>query len=460
MRPFQPFLLTGAVLAGLLLSTTTTAEPEVKFVPQATAAARARQREQQVHQIRPETYDLNRYPVTDAHADRWRNALWTTALMEPQADYVAVALSRIVSLTAQPNLSAKQQQVVEMGLQVGTQLYLSNPRVYAPLRSQFLQTIATGRKPKWIAMALAVLVESGIPPEQRRQLSDRIRQRFPTWNKDPHLYTTLWDVYSLDRPPRMPPLSDLLQWRIAPGQPQLYVLCQPNRGLLCQTVLKNSQGQFVRQDGKLWSVPLLLRSLHEGLAWNFTRGETPQGVYRIEGTNPPDAKFFRAFGSFPLLKLFLPYEAGVQQFLPSRPGPLVGGLAAYKTLLPPSWRAYFPMHQSYWAGKAGRNLFRIHGSGESADFFSNSQRFPESQGWNPTIGCLSALEVYDETGRLKRADMPKILDALAAAGSPETVDAVSGYLIVVEVPDAAAAPLPLQNIEAAIANGVRRSSGR
>ena len=456
MEHLKRFLLAGgAVLISWLATTPTLAEPELKVVPEATAAARTRQRHHQLRQVHPDTYDLSRYPVTDDNTDRWRNILWTTALVEPQEAYVAETLAGILSLTAQPQLSSDQERVVEMAMQVGIQLYLSNPTLYGPVEEQFLQTIEQSRQPKWVAMALSALVQSDIVPEQLQQLGDRVHQRFPNWARDAHLYPTLWEIASSKKPPDMPPLDELLHWTIAPGQPQLYVLCQPNRGVLCRTVLKDARGEFVRQRGQLWSVPLLLRSLHAGLAWNFTRGETPQGIYRIEGINPPETKFFRAFGSFPLVKLFVPYEAGVEQFLPGRSGQWVGGLAAYKTLLPPSWRNYFPIQQSYWAGKAGRSLFRIHGSGESTTFFSNSSRFPESVGWNPTIGCLSATEIYDDLGKLQQADMPKILHVLKAAGqATEQVDDnldMSGYLIVVEVMDASTAPIPLKEIEAAIA---------
>jgi hypothetical protein len=235
----------------------------------------------------------------------------------------------------------------------------------------------------------------------------------------------------------------LLNWAIAPNQLQMYVFCQPDRGALCLTVLKDRNGQFVRDNGQLWSVPLLLRPVHSGLSWNFTRGQTPQGVFRIEGTRAPNSDTFRAYGAFPLVKLFVPYEDGAREFLPGRPQQDPTSLADYQALLPASWRSYFPIQQSYWAGKAGRGLFRIHGSGEDPNFFTNNRRYPNSFGWNPSIGCLSALERYDETGRLQHADMPKILDALTRIGGAN----FSGYLVVVELPEA----ISLEQLEGAIA---------
>ena len=413
---------------------------------QATAAARVRQRQEQTRQVLPANYDLNRYPVTASNERHWRNILWTTALVEPQESYVAEALNSILALTRRSNLSKPQLRTIDMAMQVGTQLYLSQPTLYASVGQQFRQTIERSSDPQWVAMALSGLVKAGLTPEESRRLSDRVRQRFPKWSQDVFLQTTLQEVTQLLAPTSVPPLKDLLQQNIAPHQFHLYVICQPNREVLCQTVLKDRNGQFVRQNGKLWSVPLLLRSIH-GLGWNFVRGQTPQGIYKIEGMMPkPEAEFFGAYGQFPLVKLFLPFESGVREFLPGRKGRFAGTIKAYQALLPPSWRSYFPIQQSYWAGKIGRSLFRIHGSGEATDFFTKNEQYLDSYNWNPTIGCLSALELYDEFGRLQQADMPKIINALIAAGGKN----LSGYMVVVEVPSASKTPIFLEEVEAMV----------
>ncbi|MBD2464270.1 hypothetical protein H6G89_25015 [Oscillatoria sp. FACHB-1407] len=439
---FGVALLMGILTFSLVV---TTAPTQIQgAIAQATAAARQQQREQQVRQVRPETYDLSRYPVTDANERHWRNVLWTTGVVEPQEPYVAEAIAQIVSLTARSGLSRPQQRTVEMAMQIATQLYFSNPTGYAAIGQQFLQTVERSPNPEWSAMALSALVKTGLDPQQRQRLGDRLRQRFPQWNQDIYLFTTLRDLALLQQTPTTPPLGDLLKWTIAPNQVHLYVICRPDRGVLCQTVVKDGNGQFLRENGQLWSIPLLLRSLHE-LSWNFTRGQTPQGIYRIEGVRPANMETFRAYGAYDLVKLFAPYEEGVREFVPGRPGQLPATLTAYQALLPPSWRNYFPIQQSYWAGKAGRGLFRIHGSGEDPGFFTNNNRYPKSLGWNPAIGCLSALELYDDTGRLQQADMPPILNALTRLGGRS----FTGYLTVVEVPGADT-PVSIAEIEAAI----------
>lgn len=397
--------------------------------PQARTDARLEHRQQQVNQIRSENFDLSQRPISAANADYWQNLLWTTAVVEPQAAYVDQAIASILTLTM-PDVAA-EREIVKAALQVGTQLYLSHPSFYTSVGQQFYQIAAFSPNPEWTAMALSALSRQGMAVEQRQALVERIQQRFPNWVNQVHLYTTLRDVGEMARPSSLPPLQDLLNWQVAPNQLHLYVLCGGDRGDLCQAMLKDASGQFVREPtGQLWATPLLLRSLHH-LSWNFTRGQTPQGIFRIEGTRPQDsADHFRAYGQFPLVKLFIPFEPGVREFLPGQPGTLSGGLTAYQALLPPSWRNYYPIQQSYWAGKAGRSYFRIHGTGEDPGFFTNNSRYPTSAGWNPTIGCLSALELYDLTGRLQSAHMPEILQTLTSIGGPN----FSGYLIVVDLP--------------------------
>ncbi|MEM9265777.1 MAG: hypothetical protein AAGA46_09665 [Cyanobacteria bacterium P01_F01_bin.13] len=427
---------TAETTEGVVEDLTRNGTQPLKQLLEATASVRETYLEEQRSQIHPQNYSLLLYPFTEDNQTHWQNLLWSTGVLEPRAAHVDQSIAYIINQATRPHLSSDQRHTVEMALQVGTQLYTSDPVAQPAIQRAFLATLDQVQYPKWVAMAFSALAQVEANPHQR--LSDHIRQRFPHWHQDLYLRTTLHDIAGLDYPPAVPPLEELLNWAIAPDQLHLYVLCPPDRGELCQMVLKDRQGNFVREaDGQLWSVPLGLRSLHSGLSWNFTRGDPPQGIYRIEGTIPqPDTDYFRPYGQFALVQLFIPHEPGTKSFLPGRSdlkedAPWSGGLAAYQALLPPTWRHYRPIQQTYWAGKAGRNYFRIHGTGEDPNFFSNSLRYPASNGWNPTIGCLSAIEIYDGAGRLQRADMPKILTALTDIGGED----FSGYLIVVEVPD-------------------------
>lgn len=475
MRFSQPFnldfyrrhktfaLVTSVFLGGLVLKPapmTNAGIPQVfagdeSKQTQATALARNEQRQQQTRQIRPENFDLGRFPVTDANEKHWRHLLWTVAVVEPQASFVADALDQILSLMVRSKLSKSQMRTIDLATKVGTQVYLSNPGFYVAVRERFLQAIAESSDPEWIAVSLSALVKGGMAPEEVRPLVKQMQRRLPNWSKSIHLQTTLRDIAEAAAPKTLPPLGDLLNWTVAPKQVHLYVICQSDRTVLCQTLLKDRNGEFVRrQTGELWSMPLLLRSIHN-LGWNFVRGQTPQGIFRMEGVVPqPDDEFFRAYGQFPLVKLFVPFEEGAKQFLPGKSGTLTGDIGAYQSLLPPTWRNYFPIQQSYWAGKVGRSEFRIHGTGDAPDFFSGKDKNPDSYNWNPSIGCLSALELYNERGQLIEADMPKLLQALTIVGGKK----FAGYLVVVDVPGETGKPIALEQLEAEIATNKSKTN--
>jgi len=428
---------------------------------QATASERVLQRQKQVRQIRPDNYDLRRFPITAATVDHWRHLLWTTAVVEPKEAFVADALNQILALTTETGLSAAQLQTVDQAMKVATQLYLSDAGVYRFVGERFLQTVEQSPDAEWVAVALSGLAKGKLADTELLRLSQRVKARFPGWADNVYLRTTIQEIEDQAAAVGLPPIAELLKWEVAPKQLHLYVLCRSDRRILCRAIVKDREGNFLRheQDGKLWSVPLLLESIYD-LGWNFTRGQTPQGIYRVEGVvDQPDDEFFRAYGQFPLVNLYVPFEAGAKQFLPGQPGPFNGSLGAYQALLPPSWRNHRPMHQSFWAGKAGRSLFRIHGSGEAPDFFQGKDSsFPESYNWNPTIGCLSARELYNDRGQLIHADMPGILKALTIVGGKE----FAGYMVVVDVPGDELAPVALAEIEGALGAGtpVSRARGR
>ena len=422
--------------------------PNEREKVQATSTARILQRQKQERQIRPENYDFEQFPVGADHEQHWKHLLWTTAIVEPKQPFVVEALNRILAMTTRSGLTDAQTRTVDMAMKVANQLYLDDPTFYGAIGQRFLDAIAQSPDPEWVAKSLSSLAKGGMQPSELQRLAEKAKARFPQWSSNVVLQTTLIDIANSADTQSLPPLKDLLKWEVADQQLHLYVLCRSDRRILCRAILKDRTGQWVRQEGKLWSVPLLLESIH-GLSWNFTRGQTPQGIYRIESVVPKaEDEFFRAYGQFDLVNLFVPFEAGAKQFIPGTPGTFSGSLDQYQSLLPPSWRAHRPLQQTYWAGKAGRSLFRIHGSGESADFFRGKDKnYPDSYNWNPTLGCLSAQELYSEKGKLLHADMPKVLQALKMAGGKN----FAGYLVVVDVPTSEKKPIALETIETVIA---------
>ena len=418
--------LNGCLALICLMLSLWTFDPAMAGQAQATSTQRQTNRQNALSSIKPAFFDLALHPVEDAQEQHWRNVLWSTAITNPQDPFVAQGLAGILDKASQPALSAGQQKIAAMGVKLAIQLYSDRPGAYAAIPEKLLDVARSSDDINLTALALTGLEAMPTVQDQLAAVAAATKKRFPLWILHERMKTTLEDLdWHLNPASKSyPPLQDLLSFTPVPGMPTMYVLCRPDRKVLCRTLIKDSQGQFLRAADQLWSVPLLARSLHN-LRWNMQAGNTPQGIFRIEGTLSPTPDTFRAFGQFPRFKLFMPFESEVKNFLPNRPGPFFGSLNDYQQLLPASWRSYPPMAQSYWAGKIGRSLVRIHGSGEDPELFygdktslaSTAQSYP----WNPSIGCLSALERYDAAGNLVEADMPKILEAFTRAQPQPTV---------------------------------------
>ena len=464
---FFDLVLCINLLGGTLLAVQPVNSQETIVFPppidKATAEKRSAHLAQVARNITPDRYDLDRYPLTPKNETHWRSTLWASAILEPDHPEVATALVSLLGLTLKPTLTETETRLLEMALQVSHQFYDRSELWQQRLKPALEYTIARSNHPRWVTLALSTLVQShlieNIPENlknDRENWLNVVKIRFETLEKlaPDQKSALLLKIAIRDLSERLfgnpletalPPFEDWVSWQIAPGELQLFVLCDQTRSQPCQTVLQDGAGQWVahpQDSSQIWSVALSGRSLH-GLPWYLSRGETPQGIYRLDRfISQPDTDFFYAYGFFPLLNLYVPKE----EEIPSWSFPYkIEQLSDYQQLLPPRWRNYFPAQETYWAGLLGRGLFRIHGTGESTDFFANNDRYPASQGWNPAIGCLTALEEYDSQGHLVRADMAnllQVLESLTMAPTPKTIanpsgiiGQTTGYVIVLNVPD-------------------------
>ncbi|PZV16232.1 MAG: hypothetical protein DCF20_08830 [Pseudanabaena sp.] len=428
--------------------------PQIRaYQTKATASARNAQILDQQQKAHPSRFDLKKYPVTDSNAGHWQESLWAIGVLAIKEPYAVQALENILQMTTEANLTDPQKGIIDTAMQVGVELYTLKPAIYGKLQPYFIRTIISSDDSQWIALSLSAIAKSSNTDDsnQLAKLKLKVQQRFPKWQQDLHLRATLQnfpsDRQTIETSTPIPNLEDLLKWNVAPQQAHMYVFCRPNRDILCLSVIKDRNGKFLKQGNQLWSAQLLLQSLRN-LDWYFTNGRTPQGLYRMEGVSlQPDDEYFHAYGQFSLVNLFVPFEDGVNAFLPNQKGKFTGNLQSYQALFPPSWRTYTPIQQTFWAGNVGRSLFRIHGSGAAIDFFRTKSAVVNTKNfeWNATLGCLSALEIYDNRGSLIKADMPKILNALNSVGKGK----IDGYLIVVDIPSPSAEAEPVTIAEIA-----------
>ena len=198
---------------------------------------------------------------------------------------------------------------------------------------------------------------------------------------------------------------------------KIFMFCHANRLYPCLMVMRDTNGTNVRNsDGSLWSNPALA-SARSGFPSYQRNGNTPAGIFTIDSVMPT-ADQQLSFGKFRRMIL---------NFVPkSRSEALI------KSLLPTS------SHDNDWwkpttvARDAGRNLFRIHGSGR-LNTEPNTPYYP----LNRTNGCISQREnTYDGiTYKDQRDLLDSIMKALELEPSYANEPKIKGILYIMELGD-------------------------
>jgi hypothetical protein len=170
-------------------------------------------------------------------------------------------------------------------------------------------------------------------------------------------------------------------------------------------------------------VPQLARSVNN-LPGYLSNGNTPEGVFRMKGYDVSRASFI---GPTVNVQLTMPFEKSPQHFYAdSNITDTNWDINYYRTLLPKGWKDYYPMYQSYYAGKAGRSEIIIHGTTVNPMYYIKEPYYPLT----PTQGCLTSKELWsEETGQRLQSDQQQLINAMIKAGG------ANGYCIVINIDD-------------------------
>ncbi len=241
---------------------------------------------------------------------------------------------------------------------------------------------------------------------------------------------------------KTPDMATLFCYRQSSGQKTIYSFQRWDRDYPGMAIVQNADGNFVKDgDGRLQVFLQLARSGSD-LPYFISNGSTPQGIYRITGLGVSHNHFI---GPTPNIQLIMPFEDSwdhyFQQSLDSSdPGdhnnprdPRDAGLhftgdslLAYQALLPPSWRAYQPLMEAWYAGKAGRTEIIAHGSTLDPEYFRDRPFYPLT----PTQGCLCGKELWNPTtGHLLVSEQFNMVNAFGSTPGNR------GYLFVINVDD-------------------------
>lgn len=265
-------------------------------------------------------------------------------------------------------------------------------------------------------------------------LKIKLAERFPGYDTVAVLRELMgWLGY---RSPRLPDVDELFGWKR--GIKMIYSFQRRDRDYPGLAIVQDADGRFVRDEGGRLQVFEQLARSGPGLPFFLTNGNTPQGVYSIQGTDVSRTNFI---GPTPNLQLLLPGEGSEE------PGFSGGGrwgkyfhdtavvagddsLNRYLGLLPPGWRVYAPMMEAWKAGVAGRTAIIAHGTTIDPEYYRGRPFFPLT----PTMGCLCAKELWNVTsGNLLVSEQNNLVNAFLSTPGRK------GFLVVVDVDDKRAA---------------------
>jgi len=219
----------------------------------------------------------------------------------------------------------------------------------------------------------------------------------------------------------------LLRHPFQASGPIIYSIQRHNRDYPGIAIVKKPDGTFLRRpDGSLFFIAQLARSL-SSLPGYLTNGNTPQGVFSIQGLEESNSDFI---GPTLVLKLALAREVSLGRFFHN---PALRDtswtMEKYARSLPPPWRDYAPMHEAFYAGLAGRSEILCHGTALILTIIVANHFIHIRRPWLPD--CVEAWSNQD--GRRLISDQQALIEAYQAAGGS------GGFFVVVDKDNQAAA---------------------
>jgi hypothetical protein len=212
-----------------------------------------------------------------------------------------------------------------------------------------------------------------------------------------------------------PEKSEFLDQDFLKGQTVLVSFQTRNRDKPGCLMIRTAGHEWMKDErGTPYCFTQLARSI-TNLPWYITNGNTPQGLYRITGT---DISTNNWIGPTPNLQLVMPLEEAPHTFFTDT----VQSHAQYKKLLGPLVK-FAGLYESYYAGKAGRSEIIAHGTTIPEWFYKGKTYYPST----PSLGCLCSPETWNESGMLATSAQREWMKLVSQLENQPV------YLVVVEV---------------------------
>lgn len=334
-------------------------------------------------------------PIDNKHAAAWKSACWAMELM----------------LYAHPRFEERLQEIT-VALQ----------QIDAPLQWALLEawyTLYPGKS--------AHLLIKGWPQARSNKIKALMLQHFDAGkiqfaipDTDSFRYSRYYRMYTLDRQKveSQHTLKSIEQMDLLPGQSLLVSVQYRDRDKPGFLIIRDHQGKWLKdQQGKLVRYTQLARSI-TNLPYYLTNGNTPQGLYKIIGTDISNNVWI---GPTRNLQLVMPFETGVDTPFFSD---TTQSAAQYAALLG-RLSGDTALWQSYFAGLLGRSEIIAHGTTIPSVYYAGKTYYPNT----PSLGCLCSPELWGSSGNRLRSVQEEWMTKLTG------MKVMPNYLLVIEVAD-------------------------
>jgi hypothetical protein len=250
-------------------------------------------------------------------------------------------------------------------------------------------------------------------------LEQILNSKFENWHNDPILSSLHQDLFV--KKPDLPQLVDLLRHPFPTPSHVVFSIQRPDRRYPGLALIRDPDGQFLRTEtDQLFAIKQLTLS-NSNLPGYLTNGNTPQGIFAIQGVSVSENIFI---GPTPTLQLVMPFEATMADYFYSAElKNMEWQISRYRELLPETWGDYWPVYQAYYAGKAGRTEIIAHGSTIDPEFYRNEPFYPLT----PSLGCMTAYEQWDpESGKCLYSGQLELITRLKKQNT------INSFFIVIE----------------------------
>lgn len=290
---------------------------------------------------------------------------------------------------------------------------------------------------KLAAAAANYLIQNDKSDSLKMFIAEKIEVGFSNFKNDPIYKSLIYNFKNADNE-KKPPLADLLNHDFQNGKTIVYSIQRKDRTYPGITIIKNADGKFLRNpDSSLFYIQHLCRSLSNFPSY-LKNGNTPQGIYSLIGSYVSPTE---TIGPTPNFLLRSPFEVKTSIYYHGKQTSSKWIKSDYTNLLPESWQNYFSIYGAWEAGQIGRKLIVSHGTTDDISYYKNEIFYP----FSPTKGCMSAIEIWNDEGRLIRSDQVKIMNKFLA------MDQLYGFFVVVEI-DNQKKPVTQEEIEALLNN--------